>query len=314
MKLLSYGLLAVLGFSAWAASPQKPGTNLARQQNRHGKGRVMPGGKGRKIGKKQPKKQGRRVKNVSKKPSRKPKAVQRSGRLGQIKRGKKQGKQRNLIRNRKLGKPQRPRRNKATKKVREERRKAARNGRARNGRTLKKNGRTGQGYYQNDYYYYYDDPSQGAANPAATGFYYPDDYVNYPIVDGGSENCVPASTRIEYWDKPDEAMRAITGLTQEDAALLLKDVKALTYGNTSKFLMRNGGTVSYTSKSHSLIVNEVCPPSEEPVPYPYPTYSPYTYEGEEHVPDAGYDYTYEYGRSGKGGKKRSRKMANKKKD
>jgi len=327
MKLLSYGLLAVLGFSAWAASPQKPGTNLARQQNRHGKGRVMPGGKGRKIGKKQPKKQGRRVKNVSKKPSRKPKAVQRSGRLGQIKRGKKQGKQRNLIRNRKLGKPQRPRRNKATKKVREERRKAARNGRARNGRTLKKNGRTGQGYYQNDYYYYYDDPSQGAANPAATGFYYPDDYVNYPIVDAGSEDCVPANTRIEYWDKPDEAMRAITGLTEEDAALLLKDVKALTYGNTGKFLMRNGGTVSYTSKSHSLIVNELCQ-GEASVPYPYPTYSPGDYDNEAHAPATGY-YPYDYGaydysgrkgpkkpRNGpkRGGKRGGRKMANKKKD
>merc|ERR1712158_198211 len=120
--------------------------------------------------------------------------------------------------------------------VREERRKAARNGRARNGRTLKKNGRTGQGYYQNDYYYYYDDPSLGAADPAATGYYDPDAYTK----------------RITYWDKPDEAMRAIRGLTQEDAALLLKDVKALKYGNTGKFLMRNGGTVSYTSKSHSL--------------------------------------------------------------
>jgi len=309
MKLLSYGLLAVMAFSAWADNrPKRRGTKLApNQQNRPGKGRVMGPGKKSKIrGKKMVRTQGNRRPNKSK-------AVQRFGRLGQIKPGKKQ-RQRNLIRNRKLGKPQRPRRNKATKKVREERRKAARNGRARNGRTLKKNGRTGQGYYQNDYYYYYDDPSQGAANPAATGYYDQDLYNNYPIVDGGSENCVPASTRIEYWDKPDEAMRAITGLTQEDAALLLKDVKALTYGNTSKFLMRNGGTVSYTSKSHSLIVNEVCPPSEEPVPYPYPTYSPYTYEGEEHVPDAGYDYTYEYGRSGKGGKKRSRKMANKKKD
>merc|ERR1712158_208462 len=201
--------------------------------------------------------------------------------------------------------------------VREERRKAARNGRARNGRTLKKNGRTGQGYYQNDYYYYYDDPSQGAANPAATGFYYPDDYVNYPVVNAGSEDCVPANTRIEYWDKPDEAMRAITGLTEEDAALLLKDVKALTYGNTGKFLMRNGGTVSYTSKSHSLIVNELCQ-GEASVPYVYPTYGPGLVD-EEHVPEDPYGYYYYGVRSNgvkkgtkKGVRKGSRKMANKK--
>merc|ERR1712088_710671 len=168
MKLLSYGLLAVLAFSAWADNRTKrPGTKLNRNRpNGQGQGRLVG--------------QGKRRKPFS---------------------GKRQ---RNLIRGRKDGKPQRPRRNKATKKVREEKRRAARNGRARNGRTLKKNGRAGQGYYQNDYYYYYDDPSQGAADPAATGYYNPDDYYTYPVIDAGSENCDPSTKRITYWDKPDE--------------------------------------------------------------------------------------------------------------
>merc|ERR1712088_401873 len=328
MKLLSYGLLAVLAFSAWADNRTKrPGTKLNRNRpNGQGQGRLVGQGKRRKPF--SGKRQGPQVKlsrPLTKRGEAKRKQV-RSGRLGQINTGKRQ---RNLIRGRKDGKPQRPGRNKATRKDKEGKRRAARNGQGRNGRKLQKNGRTGQGYYQNDYYYYYDDPSQGAANPAATGFYYPDDYVNYPVVNAGSEDCVPANTRIEYWDKPDEAMRAITGLTEEDAALLLKDVRALTYGNTGKFLMRNGGTVSYTSKSHSLIVNELCQGTGgTDYPYPYPTYSPGDYDNEAHAPATGY-YPYDYGaydysgrkgpkkaRNGpkRGGKRGGRKMANKKKD
>merc|ERR1712088_866870 len=256
---------------------------------------------------------GKRKPQVKTRRLKKPKQV-RSGRLGQINTGKRQ---RNLIRGKKAGKPQRPGRNKATRKVKEGKRRAARNGQGRNGRKLQKNGRTGQGYYQNDYYYYYDDPSAGAADPAATGYYDPDAYT-YPVINAGSENCEPSTKRITYWDKPDEAMRAIRGLTQEDAALLLKDVKALKYGNTGKFLMRNGGTVSYTSKSHSLLVNEVCE-GEASVPYAYPTYSPgedYVPSGEEHVPEE--DYYYYGVRNGKKGTKKGvrkggRKMANKKK-
>merc|ERR1712088_318312 len=311
MKLLSYGLLAVLAFSAWAGNlPQRSGTKLARnQQNRPGKGRVI-GPNGRKIGKKV---NGKRKPQVKNRRLKKPKQV-RSGRLGQINTGKRQ---RNLIRGKKAGKPQRPGRNKATRKVKEGKRRAARNGQGRNGRKLQKNGRTGQGYYQNDYYYYYDDPSAGAADPAATGYYDPDAYT-YPVINAGSENCEPSTKRITYWDKPDEAMRAIRGLTQEDAALLLKDVKALKYGNTGKFLMRNGGTVSYTSKSHSLLVNEVCE-GEASVPYVYPTYAPIDdYTPEEHVPEDSY-YTNDV-RKNRGTKrgakknvKRGRKMANKKK-
>jgi len=317
MKLLSYGLLAVLAFSAWADNRTKrPGTKLNRNRpNGQGQGRLVGQGKRRKPF--SGKRQGPQVKGrpLTKRGEAQRKQV-RSGRLGQINTSKRQ---RNLIRGRKDGKPQRPRRNKATKKVREGKRRSARNGQAPNGRKLKKNGRTGQGYYQNDYYYYYDDPSAGAADPAATGYYDPDAYT-YPVINAGSENCDPSTKRITYWDKPDEAMRAIRGLTQEDAALLLKDVKALKYGNTGKFLMRNGGTVSYTSKSHSLLVNEVCE-GEASVPYVYPTYSPgedYVPSGEEHVPEEDY-YYYGVRRNGgkkgtkKGVRKGSRKMANKKK-
>jgi len=320
MKLLSYGLLAVLAFSAWADNRTKrPGTKLNRNRpNGQGQGRLVGQGKRRKPF--SGKRQGPQVKGrpLTKRGEAQRKQV-RSGRLGQINTSKRQ---RNLIRGRKDGKPQRPRRNKATKKVREGKRRSARNGQAPNGRKLKKNGRTGQGYYQNDYYYYYDDPSAGAADPAATGYYDPDAYT-YPVINAGSENCDPSTKRITYWDKPDEAMRAIRGLTQEDAALLLKDVKALKYGNTGKFLMRNGGTVSYTSKSHSLLVNEVCE-GEASVPYVYPTYAPiddYTPEEhvpEDHVPEDSY-YTNDV-RTNRGTKrgakknvKRGRKMANKKK-
>merc|ERR1712088_435062 len=221
--------------------------------NGQGQGRLVGQGKRRKPF--SGKRQGPQVKGcpLTKRGEAQRKQV-RSGRLGQINTSKRQ---RNLIRGRKDGKPQRPRRNKATKKVREGKRRSARNGQAPNGRKLKKNGRTGQGYYDPDAY-------------------------TYPVINAGSENCEPSTKRITYWDKPDEAMRAIRGLTQEDAALLLKDVKALKYGNTGKFLMRNGGTVSYTSKSHSLVVNEVC---EESVPYVYPTYAPIDdYTPEEHVP------------------------------
>merc|ERR1712158_65832 len=300
MKLLSYGLLAVLAFSAWADNRTKrPGTKLNRNRpNGQGQGRLVGQGKRRKPF--SGKRQGPQVKGrpLTKRGEAKRKQV-RSGRLGQINTSKRQ---RNLIRGKKDGKPQRPRRNKATKKVREGKRRSARNGQAPNGRKLKKNGRTGQGYYQNDYYYYDADA------------------YTYPVINAGSENCEPSTKRITYWDKPDEAMRAIRGLTQEDAALLLKDVKALKYGNTGKFLMRNGGTVSYTSKSHSLLVNEVCE-GEASVPYVYPTYSPgedYVPSGEEHVPEEDY-YYYGVRRNGgkkgtkKGVRKGSRKMANKKK-
>merc|ERR1712088_342886 len=292
MKLLSYGLLAVLAFSAWADNRTKrPGTKLNRNRpNGQGQGRLVGQGKRRKPF--SGKRQGPQVKlsrPLTKRGEAKRKQV-RSGRLGQINTSKRQ---RNLIRGRKDGKPQRPRRNKATKKVREGKRRAARNGQAPNGRKLEKNGRTGQGYYQNDAY-------------------------TYPVINAGSENCEPSTKRITYWDKPDEAMRAIRGLTQEDAALLLKDVKALKYGNTGKFLMRNGGTVSYTSKSHSLILNEVCE-GEASVPYVYPTYSPGLVD-EEHVPEDPYGYYYYGVRSNgvkkgtkKGVRKGSRKMANKKK-
>ena len=333
MKLLSYGLLAVLAFSAWADNhPQRSGTKLTRnrqngqRQNRiiHGRNQIGKNGKKRRPSKRQRNNVTRKQPGKRRINQNRPKAVQRFGRLGQINTGKKQ---RNLIRNKKDGKPQRPKRNKATRKVRVAQRKSARNGQVTIGRILhggrkapiSKNGRTGQGYYQNDYYYYYDDPSLGAADPAATGYYDPDAYT-YPVINAGSENCDPSTKRITYWDKPDEAMRAIRGLTQEDAALLLKDVKALKYGNTGKFLMRNGGTVSYTSKSHSLLVNEVCE-GEASVPYVYPTYSPgedYVPEGEEHVPEEGY-YYYGVRRNGvkkgtkKGVRKGSRKMANKKK-
>jgi len=293
MKLLSYGLLAVLAFSAWADNrPQRSGTKLTRNRpNGQGQNRIIQ--RRNQIGK-----NGKKRRPIKRRIN---KNIRKFGRLGQIKPGKGQRKARNLIRNKKLGKPQRPKRNKASRKVREQRRQAARSGnaRARNGRKLPRNGKTGQGYYQNDYYYYYDDPSLGAANPAASGYYDPEEY---PVNIDGSENCVPANERITYWDPLDVAMQAIPGLTEEDATLLLEDVQTLTYGNTGKFLMQNGGVVSYTAKSHSLIVNEICSGTDSP-PYPYPTDSPYEPCGYGRCwVDPAY---YDYGRNGakKGPKK-----------
>jgi len=331
MKLLSYGLLAVLAFSAWADNRTKrSGTKLTRNRlDGQGQNRIISvgsqigrNGNKRRLNKKRPnnatrKHRGKRINRY------RPKA-QRFGRLGQIKPGKGQRKASNLIRNKEDGKPQRPVRNKATKKVREQRRQAARNGKARNGRKIKKNSRTGQGYYQNDYYYYYDDPSQGATDPAATGYYDPEEY---PVVTEGSENCAPVSERITYWDNPDVAMQAIPGLTEEDAALLLEDVKALTYGNTGKFLMQNGGVVSYTSKSHSLIVNEICQGTGgTDYPYVYPTDGPIygggeydneQYDSEVYPANGGYrqrnGVKKDMKKRVKNNKKVGRKMANKNK-
>merc|ERR1712088_251553 len=177
MKLLSYGLLAVLAFSAWADNrPQRSGTKLTRNRpNGQGQNRIIQ--QRNQIGK-----NGKKRRPIKRRIN---KNIRKFGRLGQIKPGKGQRKARNLIRNKKWGKPQRPKRNKASRKVREQRRQAARSGnaRGRNGRKLPRNGKTGQGYYQNDYYY--DDPSLGAANPAASGYY---DYEEYPVNIGGSEN------------------------------------------------------------------------------------------------------------------------------
>lgn len=121
---------------------------------------------------------------------------------------------------------------------------------------------TDDGYYYDQQYWYYPDYDTTGATPT-----YPDpNYVTegpiYPTEqDGGSEDCAPLdpTVRVGFWDDVATVTNTLPELSANDIEGIQKEAMTKTYEQTGRFLMEDGGTASYEVKSHSLIVQEICP-------------------------------------------------------
>jgi len=75
------------------------------------------------------------------------------------------------------------------------------------------------------------------------------------------EDCfkVDPTVRVGYWDNVASVTKAVPQLSANDAKDIQQEAMTKFKGETGRFLMEDGGTCSYESKSHSLIVMEICP-------------------------------------------------------
>ena len=108
------------------------------------------------------------------------------------------------------------------------------------------------GYFYDGYFYYYEDPGTGKIDSKEPIEQEPFDTTQ------GSEDCRPLSLQVGFWDETEKVLRTISWLNPNDVKKIQNEAMTKTYGQKGRFRMENGGTVSYETKSHSLIVKEMC--------------------------------------------------------
>jgi len=238
MKLLNFGILAALAVSAMAlAQPDRGQNNNApgrrMRQRKVPVGQVQNGrsGRGKKI---------------------RAKARRAGGRSNQDR----QKPRRFKLGTRKHLSAKRASLRKIPAKVRKQRSRGRNSNQARD-----------QGYYYGSSYYYYTDYATGATPTGYTYATYTDSPVGQsgpteaPVTPGGVEDCfkVTPTIRVGYWDDVADFTESLSQMSGNDIKAIQKEGMTKTYGETGRFLMEDGGTTSYETKSHSLIVSEICP-------------------------------------------------------